>query len=380
VRIILFRRPAVSAGAALFLSTLLLVSYPAILPGADEPPAAEIVLAAARSSRTGLRSGQAEGEYAVSKSPNGSDGWTVKYSRAARLWFDSPKYRLELSSENPDNDPRKSKLLIIVFDGESLAYRNVSDLIRPEKEEVQIRPSKDGEPNKLGIGVSFNPSKLATFVADVEGFVKNNKDVKCSRDESGIVCDWLEQAPRVEYRLRFPKEFMYNVSRFEVYRPDINYRQVHSARWGEAEGVWYVRELERSYSDSVANTKPPSPISVRPGTKHSLRFSKFDVNVPVDPSLFTLASLHAKPGSRVLDIHPESHSVSTYRQVDKDAEHAADVRIEEAVKALPKMLESGPEERPRSAGYWKRVFLVSCSVCLALTGVALLWRRYAKAA
>jgi hypothetical protein len=274
------------------------------LPAAADAGLKAVALAAADAARKGLKSGTGEGVYERSDGPGGPP---IRY--AARVSHLGPKYHVELIHLGPCPPGRPSKL-VLIYDGQTLAVREVNAVIRPHGEEARLHLAVgDRTRSVLGLTFPFNPTCLQAAVLDLSeaGRTAPNKVFGLGDTVFGAGPDDIFASVRfppdraLQIGARFSKAAGYNVGEFSVARTDTGYRQEAVARWGRSAGAWYVREVETTYA--------------RPGLGREyqrLTYTTFTANADIAPALFQLPALGLVRGARLLYINVQSEVADAY--------------------------------------------------------------------
>lgn len=249
---------------------------PAATGSAGVVPPRAVVLAASEDARTGLASGIGEGMFEMS----GSDGKPVKF--ALRVSHAGPKFWAQLTHMEGGRENEWPTTLVVVYDGETVAYREENPRFRPTGEEARVFAAKPDEFGRYPASVfAFNPPRLQAAVLDLPAYLKNRPETAFAFTGEGVSATAeLSNEPPVSTTITFPKRAGYNVGSYAVHRADTGYTHTATATWGRSNGVWYVKEVEKA--DAWCD---------RPRTFRKLTYTSFAANAKVDPALFRLPAL-----------------------------------------------------------------------------------------
>jgi hypothetical protein len=214
---------------------------PATAPAPRPKPAATgivspkaVVLAAWEDDRTSLTSGHGEGAFEHSC----PDGKTIRY--AVKVSFAGAKFWAELTYLPGQSGPPFPDTLVVIYDGEALAYREV----RPHHEQAQLFRVKPGAFDQYPCPLRLpNFTRLHAQVVHLPAFLRNRPGTSFAFAPDGVDGTLqLCEEPPIRVTMRFPRTAGYNVASRETFRADIGSRSLETGTWGRSNGVWYVRE------------------------------------------------------------------------------------------------------------------------------------------
>jgi hypothetical protein len=110
------------------------------------PSPKDRVLAAWEGSQKNLKSGIGEGIYEYSSGFTGKPmeaGDHLKY--AVKVYHEGKKFRVELDYLSGCDAPPPSEKIVVIYDGETFAYREVNIKFRPHGEEARLESVQDGK-------------------------------------------------------------------------------------------------------------------------------------------------------------------------------------------------------------------------------------------
>jgi hypothetical protein len=312
----------------------------------------------------------------------GGRGWIVQYSRKLSIWFDKPKYRVEMRSLDPKKDPSAASAILVICDGTSIACKEISSHIHPHKEQTRVVAADHEGLAALPIGdyPFLPPGDLGYFVKNPGSFGKAVPPAEFVMTESGVEGRCAMPSSAIEMTMTFPREFQYNIADFNLERKSNGYRQWAKADWAKNDETWYVKQIEVGRT-MVARRRQGAPKETAPDTRAKrLTYASFEANAKVDSALFRLASLEIKTGAQVVEL-PEGQDklISHYKTAERD-DAAATESLREAVAKLPtRMPPAGP--RPGGRAWVRRVALLGTAGLFTAGGVAVyLYRRRARPA
>ncbi|MBN9524058.1 RNA polymerase sigma factor [bacterium] len=253
---------------------------PRPVAGPEVPPK-EVVLRAWDESVAGLKSGVGEGVYEVLRPGE-------KHARfRAKVVHSGSKFRVELNLLDTNmTDPwARWPTLVHIYDGRTLGYCGG----RSGRDGATFVSTPPGDVfRNVNSMFQLNPARLAPV--DLPAFVRNRPGLVFARATDGVTAtDRDFEAAGVALTLRFPRATGYNPALCEVRRAGKGYNEVKSAVWDRSNGVWYVKQVERT----------SEPGNLVWGHSEKLTYTRFEANVEVDPSRFRLPALGLVKGVRL---------------------------------------------------------------------------------
>lgn len=205
---------------------------------------------------------------------------TLVIKSIGKIWFDFPRYRVELERPNDYLDTRIEQHTI-VFDGRTTCDK---------------RTYRDGQHKKIDHGRQLDlPVRFAGFpVADPIRLWKGPLPSDLLKDElaqvkrlrsGGLKTDFLTGGRRVRFSI-FVAAYSNRIRHVKVSGSSAYaYHASCDLTWAESNGIPYV---QRFVWDSPAGN---SEFGMRHKTKRTIEFTDFQAGLAVDGNLFSFASL-----------------------------------------------------------------------------------------
>jgi hypothetical protein len=261
----------------------------------------DVVRRAFRVSDSQLTSGTARGVYRYYVSRAGGD-WELMVDSEIAAYFDQQRYHLFF--QHSRDRVRGNTVERIIFDGEAIRIGWFSPLFHPTGAQGVV-----SRPENLNDGISR--PRLGYFVWDITKLARNvwNPDV-LFRDsgppklvinetpEGDVIGTFLVRGGRGDDRVRFEcaRRFGFNIHLLEVF----NGRYEHPVQqsrfiWAQSpSGLWYVTMLDQ-ISVMLVGNNPKERV------RRILKYSSFDANARVEPSMFKEKSLALPAGTWIVD-------------------------------------------------------------------------------
>jgi hypothetical protein len=299
------------------------------------PSPKDRVLAAWEDSQNKLKSGIGEGIYERSN----ASGEPLKY--AVKIRHSGKKFHIELDYLSGVDSPfPPSQKMVLIYDGETFAYREVNVKFRPHGEEARLESVKDGNFRRIfGYHLfPFNPPDLQSSMVMLPEFLRNRPTTEFARQKDGISASTqFSEKPPLDQTMIFPEKMGYHISSVEFLRADTGYRQSASAKWERSDETWYVREIETAniYPDPPKDEKESRKYPPKGRVYHKLTYDKYEPNAKIDPSLFHLSALGLVQKARFISIDYESKTTSIYRNNPPAAPGPEDESLVQGLQRLP---------------------------------------------
>jgi hypothetical protein len=281
-----------------------------------------VTLAAWSQAHKGLKSGVGEGVYERS---DGDNTPPVRY--AAKVCHLGPKFYVELTYLNGGRPAVLPSKRILIYDGETLACREVNALMRPHGEEARLYPVPDGNVRRHvhEFDFPFNPASLPSTVLDLPRTLRDRPDIVFAAGRDDVFASVpIAADPDLRAVVRFPRATGYNLGLFESIQDVTGYRHVASAKWDRSGGAWYVRAVETAHQLPKQNRK-----------YQRLTYISFEANADVDPALFRLPALELVRGARLIHLRIGSGAADFYTNDPPAAAGRAGDSLLDGLRRLP---------------------------------------------
>jgi hypothetical protein len=258
------------------------------------------VCQAFRASDGNLVSGIGNGTYRYYDANEGND-WDLKVDSEFWTGFDGKKYHAVLTFFR--DAFRGNSTTRILFDGNAVTTAWFAPSIFPTGAQGLVSPPQDYGDNLARPDTGDFPwdiTKLARNVWDPEklrpGTGPRQLDIQETREGDITGTYLLDGTARVRVRFECPRRFGYNVAVEQVFNaPDERPAQESRLEWKQSPtGLWYVRSLEQRFVLREANLS-------RRRVRRVLKYSAFEPNARVEPSMFSVDSLHMPKGTPIVD-------------------------------------------------------------------------------
>jgi hypothetical protein len=282
------------------------------------------------------------------------------------MYLDKGKYHIRLDYEQP-MEPLGIDRQVIVTDGSAIFHARFSKRTNPTGAEADILPASA---TLHTVGLGFNPARLEREHVDIDRLIENV-------GAEGI--NWEELPGRGfqgRYELKGGKtfgtfdvldKFAYNIATRSTYVAGREQAvDKYDATWNKADGVWFV--------ESLTNEMTVLPDGFQRYWR--IHYQTFQVNIDVDPKLFTVDALEMPDGSRILDHRPGAKQRSYIYVRTQETNQAKLDNLLEQAERLPDMRIGPPSAQisplPHRKVWWPWVLLL-VGVLASATGMAV-WR------
>jgi hypothetical protein len=272
--------------------------------------------AVAKTDSEGLRSAIGAAEFTVLTRQNEDDEPKLWSKAKVHVYFDGGKYHIQLVYEKKlervsttDKDGKTTERIAddryddvrIIVDDDAVYVVNFSERIRPTGCSGDIWSK---EQMRSGLAMSgfpwAEPARLWKKLPDVDQIIKKlGADAIAFSEiaEGRFRATYPVGKPYAE--VDFERSAGFNVTAFRAFNPkQKNPVQSSEAIWKQADGKWYVSEFIEEWDNR----------EVQPDRGHfsrsTLKFDKFEPNVKVEPSLFSLNSVPIPARTRFIDRRP----------------------------------------------------------------------------
>jgi hypothetical protein len=297
------------------IAFFLLISISVNAQAALIPPKA-VVLAVSDAARTQLKSGIGEGVFEMTGPGKEPTRYSLKVVHAGE------KFRAELTYLDGDAVASLPKTLVVIYDGETLAYREISLRFRPFGEEARLFKVKPTEFGRSGPFFRFNPANLSAL--NLTGYLRNRPDTTFEYTLDGVFASFELKKPLMKFEVQFPKSAGYNVGSYEAQAIENGYKYAATAKWEKSKDVWYVRELETKHMRKD-----------KPSQFERLTYKSYEANPKLDNTHFTLPALGLVAGARLIFMDFETKGTDIYTSVVPAPGGGADDTLIDALKRLP---------------------------------------------
>jgi hypothetical protein len=291
-----------------FITFLSFITLASATPAAMIPPKA-VALAAQEKSRAQLKSGIGEGVFEMTGPGEKPTRYSLKVVHAGE------KFRAELAYLDGEALTDLPNRLVVIYDGETLAYREVSPKFRPFGEEARLFKAKPTEIGRSGPFFRFNPANLLAL--DLPAYLRNRPETVFVYTPKDVFASLETKKPSVSYELRFPKTAGYNIGSYEVRATESGYKQATIAGWDRSENIWYVREFEKQ-----------TLLKDKPSRYEKMTYKSYEANPKVDKSQFRLPALGLKADARLLYLDFETKGIDSYTNTPAPPEEANDTLMD----------------------------------------------------
>jgi RNA polymerase sigma factor (sigma-70 family) len=278
-------------------------------PVAKDP--LELARQASRAASEGIRSAVGVGTFERYVQDPGEKELTLRTKAKVKVHYDRGKYhlqfdyatKLERTIYNNEKGEKIREAIVdwkpedfhVIYDGKDVYEITFSQRINPVPCMIEIRDSLPipdfpwGDVARLSRAVSYldqliqNIGKDAIKITDLpNGGYRANFRVK--------------NAPKVRVELGILPEIGFNIAHERVFNEDEEKPvQVQNATWKKLNDIWYVQRLV----EDLGSLKRSGRLR-----RSVFEYETFEINVEVDPKLFTLESVPIPFGARTFDRRP----------------------------------------------------------------------------
>lgn len=345
-------------------SALVMVFLTTTCLSAEEKPSVELftIQEAYKATRDNLVSGSGTGVYEIYSARAGKDTkMELKAKAKTKIFFDRGRFHIRLDYEK--DDIRRLESSVIVYDGTAILVNKVSKLIQPSHSEGDVYEAKPTRAVMRKAGFDYNPCSLPAGILPVDKLPNYAKGITIKPDDNKDYLGTFDVPPVVRCSFLASRKVGYNVINYREYNTNHNnFQHVNlQADWEQKKGLWYVKSIDRQWL--AVDGK---------GERRVFRYTDFEPNAEVSPSLFKFDSLDLAPTARVIDRRPNVEEPVLRQSQSSPVDMAKLDTLTDAVKALT------PSSAPPQPLHLRMYYLLIAGGLLCILGLLLMRRRAKK--
>jgi hypothetical protein len=333
---------------------------------AEVQPSAELtaIQEAYKAAVGNLVSGSGTGTYEIYAVPPGKGSkLELKVKAKTKVFFDHGKFHIRLDYDKDDFQRLESR--IIVYDGTAILVNRMSKYIHPARSEGDIYEAKPHPSVMRLAGFDYDPCELPSEIlrADLLSS-KFSTNLTITADANMNYTGAYDLTPVVRCSfLASHKDGYHIIAYYESNTNHNNFQHVNrQATWERKNDLWYVKSIDNTWLAVDGS-----------GDRTVFRYTDFEPNAEVSPSLFKFDSLDLAPKARLIDRRQNAEERVLRQSQPSSVDMAKLDTLADAVKAL------SPSSGLAQLSWFRRHYLLIAGAALCIVGLLLLiWRRRAR--